>query len=149
MRGRYNFNLVRYDYFRDRDIAFQAFFAKSYDFREEFTSRNWATQYNNKLPIKDGLIVRETLPDATPSGVQAFFFNMRRNKFKDRRVRSALDLAFDFRGLRCILFLECWGTHEPNPEGGQQNERARNPKTVLTNNGELSFQLIHGSSLRN
>ena len=104
MRGRYNFNQVRYDYFRDRDIAFQAFFAKSYDFREEFTSRNWATQYNNKLPIKDGLIVRETLPDATPSGVQAFFFNMRRNKFKDRRVRSALDLAFDFEWTNKTLF---------------------------------------------
>ena len=104
MRGRYNFNLVRYDYFRDRDIAFQAFFAKSYDFREEFTSRNWATQYNNKLPIKDGRIVRETLPDATPSGVQAFFFNMRRDKFKDRRVRSAIDLAFDFEWTNKTLF---------------------------------------------
>ena len=104
MRGRYNFNLVQYDYFRDRDIAFQAFFAKSYDFREEFTSRNWATQYNNKLPIKDGRIVRETLPDATPSGVQAFFFNMRRAKFKDRRVRSALDLAFDYEWTNKTLF---------------------------------------------
>ncbi|HBV66209.1 MAG TPA: hypothetical protein DEF45_24665 [Rhodopirellula sp.] len=61
---------------------------------------------------------------------------------------DTLDLAFDFRGLRRILFLECRGTHEPNPEGGQQNERTRNPKTVLTNNGELSFQLIHGSSLK-
>ncbi len=104
MRGRYNFDMVRFDYFRDRDIAFQAFFSKSYDFREEFTSRSWATQYDNKLPIKDGRIVRATLPDATPSGVQAFFFNMRRNKFKDRRVRAALDLAFDYEWTNRTLF---------------------------------------------
>jgi len=104
MRGRYNFDMVRFDYFRDRDIAFQAFFSKSYDFREEFTSRSWATQYEDKLPIKDSRIVRATLPDATPSGVQAFFFNMRRDKFKDRQVRAALDLAFDFEWTNKTLF---------------------------------------------
>jgi microcin C transport system substrate-binding protein len=104
MRGRYNFDMVRFDYFRDRDIAFQAFFSKSYDFREEFTSRSWATQYEDKLPIKDGRIVRATLPDSTPSGVQAFFFNMRRDKFKDRRVRTALDLAFDYEWTNKTLF---------------------------------------------
>ena len=104
MRGRYNFDMVRFDYFRDRDIAFQAFFSKSYDFREEFTSRSWATQYDDKLPIKDGRIIRATLPDATPSGVQAFFFNMRREKFKDRRVRAALDLAFDYEWTNKTLF---------------------------------------------
>jgi microcin C transport system substrate-binding protein len=104
MRGRYNFNMVRFDYFRDRDIAFQAFFSKSYDFREEFTSRSWATQYEDKLPIKDGRIVRATLADETPSGIQAFFFNMRRKKFKDRRVRTALDLAFDFEWTNKTLF---------------------------------------------
>ena len=104
MRGRYNFDMVRFDYFRDRDIAFQAFFSKSYDFREEFTSRSWATQYEDKLPVKDSRIVRATLPDATPSGVQAFFFNMRRDKFKDRQVRAALDLAFDFEWTNKTLF---------------------------------------------
>ncbi|MBK19124.1 MAG: hypothetical protein CMM52_09860 [Rhodospirillaceae bacterium] len=104
MRGRFNFERVRFDYFRDRDIAFQAFFSGSYDFREEFTSRSWATQYDNKLPVKDGRVVRATLPDATPSGVQAFFFNMRRDKFKDRRVRAALDLAFDFEWTNKTLF---------------------------------------------
>ncbi|MGB0575080.1 MAG: extracellular solute-binding protein [Alphaproteobacteria bacterium] len=104
MQGRYNFDKVQFDYFRDRDIAFQAFFSKSYDFREEFTSRSWATQYDDKLPVKDGRIVRATLADATPSGVQAFFFNMRRNKFEDRRVRAALDLAFDYEWTNKTLF---------------------------------------------
>jgi microcin C transport system substrate-binding protein len=105
MKGRFNFERVHVDYYRDRDIAFQAFFAGAYDFREEFTSRNWATQYTDKLPVKKNLVVRETLPDETPSGVQAFFFNMRRkDKFGDARVRQAIDLAFDFEWTNKALF---------------------------------------------
>lgn len=102
-RGRYNFDRIKIDYYRDRDIAFQAIFAGQYDFREEFTSRSWATQYD-KPPMRRKLIVRETLRDETPSGVQAFFFNLRRDKFKDRRVRRALDLAFDFEWTNKNLF---------------------------------------------
>ena len=102
-RGRYNFDRIKIDYYRDRDIAFEAIFAGQYDFREEFTSRSWATQYD-KPPVRKGLIVRETLNDDTPSGVQAFFFNLRRDKFKDRRVRRALDLAFDFEWTNKNLF---------------------------------------------
>ncbi len=104
MRGRFNFQRVVVDYFRDRNVAFEAFFAGAYDFREEFTSRNWATQYDGKPPIEKGFVVRETLRDETPSGVQAFFFNTRRAKFADRRVRKALDLAFDFEWTNKTLF---------------------------------------------
>ena len=102
-RGRFNFDRIKVDYYRDRDIAFEAVFAGQYDFREEFTSRSWATQYD-KPPVRQGLMVRETLNDDTPSGVQAFFFNLRRDKFKDRRVRRALDLAFDFEWINKNLF---------------------------------------------
>ena len=102
-RGRFNFDRVRVDYYRDRDIAFEAFFAGQYDFREEFTSRSWAIQYG-KPPVEKGLIVRDTLPDETPSGVQAFFFNLRRDKFKDWRARAAIDLAFDFEWTNKNLF---------------------------------------------
>ena len=104
MRGRYNFDKIRIDYYRDRDVAFQAFFSNQYDFREEFTSRSWATQYDDKTPIKDRRVIRITIPDSTPSGVQAFFFNMRRQKFKDRSVRAAIDLAFDFEWTNKTLF---------------------------------------------
>lgn len=103
MKGRYNFDTIQVDYYRDRDIAFEAFFAGAYDFREEFTSRNWATQYD-KPAVRKKLVVRETLPDETPSGVQAFFFNMRRDKFSDARVREAIDLAFDFEWTNKTLF---------------------------------------------
>ena len=102
-RGRHNFDTIRFDYYRDRDIGFEAFFAGEYDFREEFTSRSWATQYN-KPAVNKGLIKRETLADETPSGVQAFFFNLRRDRFRDARVRAALDLAFDFEWTNKNLF---------------------------------------------
>jgi microcin C transport system substrate-binding protein len=103
-RGRYNFATVRWDFFRDRDIAFEAFFAGNYDYREEFTSRDWATKYDDKPAIKSELAVRDTLRDERPSGVQAWFFNLRRDRFKDRRVRAALDLAFDYEWTNKTLF---------------------------------------------
>jgi microcin C transport system substrate-binding protein len=94
-RGRYNFDTVRYEYFRDREVGFEGFTAKSYLFREEFTSRIWATRYDFPA-MKDGRVKRETLPDETPSGAQGWFLNVRRAKFKDPKLREALILAFDF-----------------------------------------------------
>lgn len=94
-RGRYNFDTVRYEYFRDRDVGFEAFKARAYLFRQEFTSRAWATQYDFPA-VKDGRVKRDVLPDNTPSGAQGWFFNTRRPKFYDRTVREALALAFDF-----------------------------------------------------
>jgi len=102
-RGRYNFDYITVDYYRDREVMFQAFFSKQYDFREDFTSRQWATQYD-KPPVNNGLVVREVLPDETPSGVQAFILNLRRQKFQDIRVRAAIDMAFDFEWTNKTLF---------------------------------------------
>jgi microcin C transport system substrate-binding protein len=94
-RGTYNFDIVRYEFYRDRDVAFEGFSGKNYLFREEFTARIWATRYDFPA-IKDGRVKRETLPDDTPSGGQGWFINTRRDKFKDPRVREALNCAFDF-----------------------------------------------------
>ena len=101
--GRHNFGTIRYDYFRDRDVELEALFAGRLDFREDFTSRDWATKYDVP-PIKDGRIKRETLPDASPSGFQAFFLNVRRDKFRDPRVRQAIGLLFDFAWTNANLF---------------------------------------------
>ncbi len=87
--------MLRYEYYRDREAAFQAFTAKNYLFREEFTSRVWATRYDFPA-INDGRVKRELLPDQRPSGAQGWYFNTRREKFKDRRLREALNYAFDF-----------------------------------------------------
>jgi microcin C transport system substrate-binding protein len=94
-RGQNNFDLVRYEYYRDREVAFEGFTAKNYLFREEFTSRTWATRYDFPA-MRDGRVKREVIPDDTPSGAQGWFFNTRREKFKDRRLREAFIYAFDF-----------------------------------------------------
>jgi microcin C transport system substrate-binding protein len=94
-RGLFNYDVVRYEFYRDRDVAFEGFTAKNYLFREEFTARVWATRYDFPA-VKDGRIKREILPDETPSGAQGWFINTRRDKFHDPRVREALINAFDF-----------------------------------------------------
>jgi microcin C transport system substrate-binding protein len=94
-RGQNNFDIVRYEFYRDREAGFQAFTAKNYLFREEFTSRVWATRYDFPA-FRDGRVKRELLPDDTPSGAQGWFINTRRDKFKDPRLREALIYAFDF-----------------------------------------------------
>jgi microcin C transport system substrate-binding protein len=95
MRGQFNFDTVRFEYYRDRDVAFEGFTGKSYLFREEFTSRIWATRYDFPA-IKDGRVKQEVLPDDTPSGAQGWFINTRREKFKNPKLREALINAFDF-----------------------------------------------------
>lgn len=94
-RGSYNFDVVRYEFYRDRDVAFEGFTGKNYLYREEFTSRIWATRYDFSA-VKDGRVKMEVTPDETPSGAQGWFINTRRDKFRDPRVREALTNAFDF-----------------------------------------------------
>ena len=67
-RGRFNFDRIQVNYYRDRDIAFEAFKAGAFDYHEEFTSRVWATGYDFPA-IKDGRVIRAEIPDHTPSGV--------------------------------------------------------------------------------
>jgi microcin C transport system substrate-binding protein len=94
-RGHFNFDVVRLEFYRDRDVAFEGFSGKNYLYREEFTSRIWATRYDFPA-VKDGRVKREVLPDESPAGAQGWFMNTRRKQFKDPRVREALILAFDF-----------------------------------------------------
>ncbi|MCL4766240.1 MAG: extracellular solute-binding protein [Hyphomicrobiaceae bacterium] len=102
-RGRYNFDEVRFEYFRDRTAQLENLKAGSYDLREEFTSKDWATGYN--VPqVKEGRLALLTLPDDSPSGAQGFFINTRRAKFSDPRVRKALDYAFDYEWTNSNLF---------------------------------------------
>lgn len=93
--GLNNFDIVRYEFYRDRDVAFEGFTGKNYLFREEFTSRTWATRYDFPA-VKDGRVKQDVLDDDTPSGAQGWFINTRHKKFSDRRVREALIYAFDF-----------------------------------------------------
>jgi microcin C transport system substrate-binding protein len=95
MRGQNNFDIVRFEFYRDRDVGFEGFTAKNYLFREEFTARTWATRYDFPA-LKDGRVKQAILPDDTPSGGQGWFMNTRREKFKNRTLREAVATAFDF-----------------------------------------------------
>ncbi|MGQ4274750.1 extracellular solute-binding protein [Terrihabitans sp. B22-R8] len=94
--GHNNFDVIRVEMFRDRQISLEGFKGGAYWYREEFTSRFWANNYDFPA-IKDGRVVRFKLPDERPSGAQGWWINTRRARFSDPRVREALTLAFDFK----------------------------------------------------
>ena len=110
-RGLHNFDVLRYEYYRDRDVAFEGFTGKNYLFREEFTSRIWATRYDFPA-MRDGRVKRDVLKDETPSGAQGWFINTRREKFKNPLLREALIYAFDFEWTnRTIMYGSYDRTH--------------------------------------
>ncbi|MFT5180345.1 MAG: microcin C transport system substrate-binding protein [Alphaproteobacteria bacterium] len=101
-RGQFNVDTIRYDYYRDDSVALEAFKAGDYDYRGEGNAARWATQYDFPA-LTEGRAVRETIENGTPSGLRALAFNLRRPLFADRRVREALNLAFDFEWLNRAL----------------------------------------------
>ncbi|WP_119273156.1 extracellular solute-binding protein [Taklimakanibacter deserti] len=102
-KGRWNFDEIRMEYFKDRTAAVEALKSGILDLHEEFTSRDWATAYNIKS-VAEGRLIKEVLPDKSPSSAQGLYINLRREKFQDIRVRKALDLAFDFEWTNANLF---------------------------------------------
>lgn len=93
--GRDNYDIVRYDYFRDQTIWLEAFKAAAYDIRIENSAQRWATAYD--IPAaRAGVLRKEALPHSRTQGMQGFGYNLRRPLFQDRRVREALGYAFDF-----------------------------------------------------
>ena len=106
-RGRFNFDELRFEYYRDRTAALESFKAGAFDLREEFTARDWATGYD--IPaVKEHRLLLLTLPDESPSGAQGFFLNTRRSKLSDPRVRLALDYAFDFEWTNKNIFYDLY-----------------------------------------
>lgn len=102
-RGFYNFEQIRYDYYQDTTVTLQALFAGNIDVREEYIAKIWMTGYDNEL-IKSGKIKKETIEHNNPAILQNFAFNIRRAKFQDRRVRKAIDLAFNYEWANEKLF---------------------------------------------
>lgn len=101
--GRYNFGRIGYEYFRDRTVSLEAFKSHAFDFRVENNAKVWATGYDFPA-IRDGRAIKEEPPNNNPTGMQAFAFNIRREKFSDPRVRWALAHAFDFEWTNKNLF---------------------------------------------
>lgn len=106
-RGRFNFDEVRYLYYRDRSAELLALQAGEFDLREEFTAVAWVTGYDVPA-VKAGKLLRIALPDESPSGAQGFFLNTRRSKLADVRVRKALDYVFDFEFANKSIFHELY-----------------------------------------
>lgn len=102
-KGRFNFDLLRYDYFSDETVSLEAFKAGDYDFRVESSAKNWATAYTGDR-FSSGQIITEAIEHERPAGMQAFIFNTRREKFADPRVREAIAHAFDFDWANRNLF---------------------------------------------
>lgn len=94
-QGFYNFDTIIYDYYRDKDVAFQAFLGGDADFRQENVAKNWAQGYVHPR-VRNGDIVRQSIQHDLPTGMQGFIYNTRRPIFSDDRVREALNYAFDF-----------------------------------------------------
>ena len=94
-KGFYNFDTIRYDYYRDSNVALEAFLANEYDVRLENVAKLWESAYNVDA-LKDGRLFKEELDHKRPAGMQAFIYNIRRDLFKDKAVREALSYAFDF-----------------------------------------------------
>ncbi len=102
-RGRQNFETIRVEYFADSAAAFEGFKAGEYTFRAENSSKTWATGYDFGA-ISDGWAVKRTYDSGTPASGQSFVFNLRREKFRDVRVREAISLMFNFEWSNETLF---------------------------------------------
>ena len=101
--GRDNFDVLRYDYYRDGTVSLEAFKAGAYDFRQENSAKSWATGYDFPA-LKQGFVKKEQIENQVPTGMQAFVYNTRRPFFADPRVRDALTYAFDFEWTNQHLF---------------------------------------------
>ncbi|MDH3712724.1 MAG: extracellular solute-binding protein [Gammaproteobacteria bacterium] len=120
-RGLNNIQRIRFEYYRDDGVMFEAFKSGAIDFRQENSSKRWATGYENSPAVKKQQIVRRRVPNETPQGIQAFFFNLRRAPFDDKRVREAIALLFDFEAVqRTVLYGEYQRTasYFPNSDFG-------------------------------
>lgn len=102
-RGRWNFDTLRYDYYLDDNVAFEAFKAGAFDMRVESSAKNWATRYTGKN-FDRGFIVKEALKNDSAQDTRWLAFNIQRPIFSDRRVREAITLAFDFEWMNKALF---------------------------------------------
>lgn len=150
-RGVHNFDAIRYEYFRDVTVAFEAFKAGQIDFRTENIARNWATGYDFPA-VRRNLVRRDEIRHELPTGMQAFVVNLRRPLFQDARVRQALIEVFDYEWLNANIFNGLYNrttsffsnselASSGLPQGREleilQRFRGRIPETVFTTEHRL------------
>ncbi|MFQ5437387.1 MAG: extracellular solute-binding protein [Paracoccaceae bacterium] len=106
--GQNNFDKITVEYYADYTAAFEGFKGGAYNYREEYLSKLWGTAYDFPS-LKKGWVVKTQIPDGNPSGTQGFWFNLRRDKFRDARVREALGMVFNFEWSNQALFYGIYG----------------------------------------
>ncbi|EPJ91801.1 extracellular solute-binding protein [Pseudomonas psychrophila] len=102
-RGKYNFDRVEVEFYRDSDVAFEAFKAREFDIYIEHQAKNWANGYNFPA-VRRGDVVKAEIAHQIPTQTQGLFMNSRRATFEQTRVREALGLMFDFEWTNRTLF---------------------------------------------
>lgn len=133
-RGLNNIDEIRYEYYRDLTVEFEAFKAGELDFRTENSAKRWATEYD--LPeITAGAIQKHTVPNRSPRGMGGYFFNLKRDKFQDIRVREALMILYDFEAIQRTLLYGQYkriASYFPNSDYGARGEPDAAEKTLLS-----------------
>ncbi|AXY59544.1 extracellular solute-binding protein [Acinetobacter sp. WCHAc010052] len=102
-KGKYNFDRLKFVYYRSLDIAFEGFKSGQYTLHEEFTARKWVTEYNFPA-VKEGMVVKYKFQHQNPVTTQSFVFNTRRAPMDDIYFRQAATLAYDFEWQNKALF---------------------------------------------
>lgn len=106
-RGMYNFDQIRVDFYRDGQVALEAFKAGRFDVNLEYSAKDWATGYDSPA-LRDGRFVKVEIPNHNPAGMQGYVFNLRKPMFQDRRVREAIAQLFDFEWADKRLFYNAY-----------------------------------------
>ena len=132
-RGLNNFDTIRYEYYQDPSVMFEAFKAGSIDYHEENRAQRWATAYDFKA-VKDGRVVKRELPSEDPRGLQGYFFNLRRAPFDDIRVREAISALYDFETTQRLLLHKQYTRSKsffPNSDFGASGAPTAEEKAIL------------------
>lgn len=132
-KGRHNFDEIRYDYYLDLTVQFEAFKAQKIDIWGENSAKRWATEYDI-AEVKNGEMIKAELANENPRGIGGYFTNLRKDKFKDVNVRKALLHLYDFEAIQRTLLFGFYKRIEsffPNSDFGSQGEISDSERDVL------------------
>lgn len=132
-RGLHNIDQIRYEYYRDLTVEFEAFKAGEIDFRQENSAKRWVTEYDIAA-VETGEIVKETPPNRRPRGMSGYFFNLKREKFADIRLREALMTLYDFEAIQRTLLYGQYkriASYFPNSEYGAAGAPSAAEQAIL------------------
>ena len=143
--GRYNFDKIQYDYYRDNNVLVEAFKAGAYDFRQENIARNWANSYNIDK-VKSGEIIKKEIKHSLPAPMQAFVFNLRKEKFQNLNLRKAIALTFDFEWAKEKIFYGSYNRTESffdNSQFGSNGFPGKDELAILNKLKDLPEQVFN------